>query len=251
MPLLSGVDPTYPPLDVPKAVAESVWIVDSGPLRLLGMPLPVRMTVFRLAGGGLLLHSPTRYDENLRRELERLGPIRHFVAPNIAHWSFLADWQRACPAALTWAAPNLREREQVKKAGIRLDRDLPAESPSEWGDEIEQAVVPGRGGFTEVAFFHEPSRTLVLTDLVVNLEPHKLPLVPRQIFRLAGALAPHGRAPIYLRMIVAAKRPEASRAAARLMAWAPERVIFSHGRWFERDATAALRRSLVWLLPPL
>ena len=51
---------TYPPLDVMKPVADGVWIVDSGPLRVLGMPLPVRMTVVRLASGDLWLHSPTR-----------------------------------------------------------------------------------------------------------------------------------------------------------------------------------------------
>jgi hypothetical protein len=33
---------TYPPLDVPKAVTDSVWIVDSGPMRVMGViPLSV------------------------------------------------------------------------------------------------------------------------------------------------------------------------------------------------------------------
>ena len=36
--------------------------------------------------------------------------------------------------------------------------------------------------------------------------------------------------------------------ASRLVNWGPERVIFSHGRWFERDGVAALRRSLNWLI---
>ena len=49
---------TYPPLDVLKRVADNIWIVDSGPLRALGMPLPIRMTVIKLRDGGLLLHSP-------------------------------------------------------------------------------------------------------------------------------------------------------------------------------------------------
>jgi len=50
--------------------------------------------VVRLPGGGLLLHSPTRFTMALRERLERIGPIRHLMAPNVAHWTFLPEWQR-------------------------------------------------------------------------------------------------------------------------------------------------------------
>ena len=66
---------SYPPLDVPKPIAKNLWNVDSGPLRVMGLiPLPVRMTIIRLADGGLLLHSPTRFDFDLARELEKSVP---------------------------------------------------------------------------------------------------------------------------------------------------------------------------------
>jgi hypothetical protein len=238
---------TYPPLDVLKPVADGVWIVDSGPLRIMGAPLPVRMTVVRLAGGDLWLHSPTRFDERLRADLERHGPIRHLVAPDIAHWTFLQEWQQRCPQAVTWAAPGLRQRAQVKKSGVRLDRDLGETAPPEWAGDMEQTVVRG-AGFAEVAFLHKPSRTLILTDIVQNLEPEKLPTVMRQVARLNGVLAPNGKAPIYLRLVLRAKRRAAATAMERMLAWNPERVIFSHGRWFDRDGAAALRRSFAWLL---
>ena len=239
---------TYPPLDVPKPVADGVWIVDSGPLRVLGLPLPVRMGVVRLPDGGLWLHSPTRHGDELRRALDRLGPIRHLVAPNSAHWTYLLDWQRACPDAVTWAAPGLRERAQVRAAGLRLDHDLGEVPPPDWAGAIEQAVVPGGLGFRELAFLHRPTRTLLLTDLVLNIEPEKLPALARPAARLIGVTAPDGRAPVYLRLVVKMERARAARAAERLVAWAPERVLFAHGRPFEEDATAALRRSLGWLL---
>lgn len=239
---------TYPPLDRLKVVADGIWIVDSGPHRVLGIPLPLRMTVIRLRSGEVLLHSPTRFDEALRREIARVGPIRHLVAPNIAHWFFLEEWQRHCPDALTWAAPGLRERAPVQKSAVTLDRDLGEVPPEQWGGEIDQVIVPGGAGFREIDFFHKPTRTLILTDLIVNLEADKLPFLARQAGRLTGVLAPNGKAPAYLRLIIRMKRKEAAAAARRLVEWAPERVIFSHGRWFERDGTAALRRSLAWLL---
>jgi hypothetical protein len=34
------------------------------------------MTVIRLAGGDLLLHSPVRLDPGLRRALDAIGPVR-------------------------------------------------------------------------------------------------------------------------------------------------------------------------------
>jgi hypothetical protein len=245
----SPPDPaTYPPLDTPKPVADGVWIVDSGPVRVMGMPLPVRMTAIRLGNGDLWLHSPTRYDDSLRAELERHGRIRHLVVPNMAHWMFAREWQERCPDVVTWAAPGVRERKQVKKSGLRIDRDLGDAAPAEWSDVMEHVVVPGGAGFREIDVFHRPSRTLVLTDLVLNLEPEKLPRLMRPLARLNGVLAPNGKPPIYLRLVIRAKRREATDAAARLVALAPERVIFSHGRPFDRDGAAALRRSLAWLL---
>lgn len=170
------------------------------------------------------------------------------MAPNIAHWSFLQDWQRSCPQAITYAAPGLRRRRAVRKSGLRLDHDLTGAGPSPWGDEIEQEHVPFGKGFGEVAFVHRPSRTLVLTDLVVNLEAEKLPFFARPLARLLGVLAPDGRAPTYLRLIVRRNRREAAPAMESLLARNPERVVFAHGRWFEREGTAKLRRSVRWLV---
>ncbi len=240
---------SYPPLDVPKPVADRVWVVDGAPIRPGGMlTLPVRMTVVRLASGGLWLHSPVRHGPALAQALAKLGPVRHLVAPNVAHWSFLPDWQRAFPEATLWAAPGLRRRRQVRRSGLRIDHDLGERAPEAWSGEIEQAVVPGAGGFREVVFLHLPSRTLILTDLVVNLDAAKLPRLTRLFARANGMLAPQGRAAAYVRLSVRMRKAEAARAIERLLQRRPERLVFPHGAWFERDGTAAARRSLDWLL---
>jgi hypothetical protein len=240
-------EPTYPPLDTLKAVAEGIWIVDSGPLTVAGAPLPVRMTVVRLRSGDLWLHSPTRFIRSLRDDIDKLGAVRHLVAPDVAHWNFLQDWQQAYPDAVTWAAPGLRDRAQVKKSGVRLDRDLGDTAPAEWAEDLEQIVVRG-AGFSEVDFFHRASRTLVMTDLVQNLEPQKMPTGMRILAKLTGVTAPEGGTPLYLRLSVRLKQAQARAAAQRMVAWQPERVIFSHGRWFEQDGAMALKRALSWLL---
>ena len=241
-------DGTYPPLDVLKPVADGAWIVDSGPLRVLGIPLPLRMTVIRLGSGELMLHSPTRLTESLKREIDAVGRVKHLIAPDVAHWMYLQAWQRACPDATTWAAPGLRERAQVRRSGVRLDHDLTDAAPPEWAGEVEQALVRGLG-FAEVDFLHRPTRTLVVTDLIVNLEAQKLPALARPAIRLARMVAPDGEAAPYVRLIVRLRRNEAALAVSRLLSRNPRRVIFAHGRWFDRDGEAAARRSLRWLLP--
>jgi hypothetical protein len=244
--MASKPDVTYPPLDTLKPVAENVWVVDSGPMQAMGLSLPVRMSVVRLASGGMWLHSPTRFDESLRREIEAIGPIQHLVAPNIAHWSFLKDWQTHCAGATTWAAPNLRERAQVKAAGVRLDRDITEAAPAEWAEEIAHAIVPGALGFREVAFFHQASRTLLLTDLIENLETKKLPLGTKLFALVMGAHK--GTSPAQIRLALRPRRKDAAEAVRRMIGWGPERVVFAHGRFFDRDGTRELKRAMAWLV---
>ena len=189
-------DVTYPPLDVPKPAAADVWVVDSGPMKAMGViPIPVRSTVIRLSTGDTMVHSTSRLTPDLRRRIEEIGPIRHLVAPNIAHWTFLKEWQGRLPEAVTWAAPGLRKRAQVRKAGLRLDHDLGDDAAPGWPPELEQIAVHGAAGFCEVALHHRPSRTLILVDLVQNMERRKLPLPLQTFAAVAGVLAPDGRAP--------------------------------------------------------
>lgn len=242
MPVPSDV--TYPPLDTLKPVAPDVWIVDSGPIRPGGLALPLRMTVIRFPDGSVWLHSPTRWDGKLQTELEALGPIHFFVAPNVAHWTFLKAWQERVPGAATFAAPGLRERPQVKGSGVRLDHDLGEAVPHRWEGAIEQVLVSGGLGFKEVAFFHRPSRTLILTDLIQSLEPDRLPLATRLFARATGVAAPKAQPPAYLRVALRLGGGPARAAIERMIALAPERVIFAHGLWFERDGAQRLRQAL-------
>jgi hypothetical protein len=134
---LFSADITYPPLDVPKPVADGIGSVDSGPLRVFGvLGLPIRMTVLRL--GDMLMHSPTRFDARLKAEIEAHGPIRHLVAPNIAHWSFLAEWQRHASKTLSghgqfvsawgnierWASPAYSPDSTARSSRKRISRSL-------------------------------------------------------------------------------------------------------------------------------
>jgi len=229
-------------------VTDDIWVADDRPISAAGMSLPVRMTVIRLSNGDLVLHSPVRYSPALRTELERLGSIKYLLAPNVAHWMFLPDWQRQCPQARTFAARGLSGRKQVQEAGLHIDRELGDVTPQEWAAEL-QAVFINAPMFSEVELFDKRSRTLVLTDLVQNLDADRLPGLTRAAANLLGIAKPDGKAPVYLRLVLHLGGRAVQAAAERLVSLGPERVIFAHGDWFDSDAAERLRRSLRWLLP--
>ena len=240
-------DAAYPPLNVPKFVAENVWIVDAKPIRAMNvMVVPLRMTIFKLGNGDLLLYSPTQYRETLRTAVEKLGPIRHLVAPSTGHWMFIKEWQRACPEAESWAVPELANRGAVRDAGIHFDALLGPQPPQAWSGEIEHVLFRGPG-YGEVAMFHKPSGTLVVADTVVEIHGKSLPPFSRAIALAAGMCAPIGRAPAQLRALLSLNREANAAAARRMIGLRPRRVVVAHGDIIEHGVAEHLRHSLDWL----
>src|SRR4051812_8099096 len=104
MALFSADDITYPPLDVPKPVADGVWIVDSGPLRVFGLlGLPIRMTALQLSSGDMLMHSPTRFDTRLKAEIEAHGPPGGALPRSRRSRPCRSPSGRKLPRAVFWA----------------------------------------------------------------------------------------------------------------------------------------------------
>jgi hypothetical protein len=240
-------DATYPPLDVPKPMADGAWVVDGSPQHVLGLTFPIRMTVLRLADGGLWLHSPTRHTPALEAALAPLGPVRHLVAPNTAHWAHVSPWQKAFPNAKLWAAPGVVERARGQDVHLRAAGVLGDSPPADWDGQIEHAVFSGPG-LIEVAFHHRASRTLVLTDVVQAMRSGDLPLATRLFSTVVGSAAPEGATPAHIKLVLNRRRPANRAAAERLLALGPERVVFAHGAFYVQDGAARLRRALDWLL---
>jgi hypothetical protein len=240
---------TYPPLNTLKPVCDDVWIVD-GPVIRFGMPwpkmpFPTRMTIVRIAEGDLFLHSPTPLTGDLRAEIERVGRPRWIIGPNRIHYWWVPEWKGAFPDAEVWLAPRIEEQ-----AAGRIDfewRALAGAGNYPWDAEI--ATLPVAGSYmTEFVFFHRPSRTLVLTDLIENFEPHRAGWLQSWLTRLGGVQDPHGSMPRDMRFTFARRKPQLKAAIETMIAWRPERVILAHGRWYDANGADELRRAFRWLL---
>lgn len=237
----------YDPINVYKAVGPDIGIVD-GPFEYLTMagvrlPLPftTRMTVVRLSNGDLFLHSPVRFDPDLADQIQRLGTVRHLISPNQFHYAHIGEWAHAFPSAVCWASPGVRKRARARRVDVRFDRDLQADPPHDWAREIDQTLVPG-GYFKEFVFFHRSSRTLILTDTVLNLELDKTAQPWRTAAWLTGMHPPHGQIFFGMRMPLMLQRRKTAAMKETIRAWQPVRILLSHGRCFEENADPVVGR---------
>jgi hypothetical protein len=214
-------------MDTLQNLAPNLWVGER-PLKLIVGDIGTRMSVVRLADGGLFLHSPVRLDAETRRALDGLGPVRAVVAPSKVHHFFVGDYVTAYPDARFYGAPGLAE----KRPDLQFHGVLSDEPAAEWRGEIDQHVFRGAPGINEVVFFHAPSRTLLLTDLAFNV-PVNPTAAPRARFfywlvGAAGRFGPHRIVRVMIR-----DRAAARTSVERILQWDFDRVILTHGEVLE------------------
>jgi len=240
----------YEPINTLKPVAPGLWLVDGSIVRMAALggsaPFTTRMTVARLADGGLWCHSPIAPDRALFAAIDALGPVRHLVSPNKLHYAYIAAWKRRYPDAVAWASPGVRERAASQKIEVSFDAELGEAPTPAWAAEFDQLHFRGSRVFEEVVFLHRASATLILTDLIENFEAARLGTAMRWIARLGGVLDPDGKTPLDMRFTFR-DRAAARACLQRVMDWRPQRVILAHGRCYLDHGEAELRRAFRWL----
>ncbi len=239
----------YAPLYTLKPIAVDVWIVDGPEIRMgyFGMKVPfsTRMTIVRFPDGAIWIHSPIAFDESLANEVKKLGRIAFIVAPNTLHYWYAPDWKGRFPDTKFFYAPGL---EVKAKRALPDGERLSGTPPSDWADVLDQICVEG-DVLSELDFFHRPSRTLILTDLIENFEPKRVKSqFWRFMMRFFGAADPDGKAPFDMQMTFWRHRAAIRRAAQQMIDWNPERIVIAHGRWYEANGAAELRRAFRWAL---
>jgi len=243
---------TYAPIDTPKPVAENIWIIDGPVIGFqnfgFSMPFPTRMTIVRLSGNRLFVHSPIRLTDQLKAAVDQLGTVTWLIASNTIHYAGVPDWQKAYPDALAFCAPGVIKRAKSVGISVRFDGELADSAEPDWADDIKQVLV--RGGYlNEAVFFHSASETLILTDLIENFEPQKVKSpFWRFMLRLFGTMDPDGSAPRDMRATFIGHRGHVRKCVETMIGWNPKRVILAHGRWYDTNAVAELNRAFRWVL---
>lgn len=228
-----------PHIEPLRALAPNLWVAER-PLKLAVGDIGARMTVLRLIGGGLVLHSPIRLDEPTRAALDALGPVVAVVAPSKVHHFFVGDYILAYPQARIFGPPGLARKRQ----DLRFDAELGDEPDALWRGEIEQHLFRGAPMMNEVVFFHPATRTLVLTDLAFNITPD-LASNARLFYWVVGAAGHFG--PHRIVRLGIRDRRAARPSVDRILEWDFDRIIVSHGAVLERDGKARFTEAFAFL----
>lgn len=220
----------------------SLYVADGPVVSFLSFPYPTRMAVARLADESLWVWSPIALTPELVQAVDALGAVRHIVSPNKIHHLFLKEWIDRWPDARLYAPPGLAKR----KPELHFDAALSEQPEPAWASDIDQTIFRGSFALEEVAFFHRPSRSAILGDLVQRIDPAQAKGLKGRILRLDGMVGANGSTPREWRASFLRRRP-AREARARVLAWRPERLVIAHGACAQQDAEALLTRALAWI----
>ncbi|MEO0649702.1 MAG: DUF4336 domain-containing protein [Planctomycetota bacterium] len=214
-------------------LVDGVWTVD-GPLQIAGMPIGHRMTVIRLATGGLWLHSPLPHTPELTALLEPLGPIEHWVVPSRTHDLYVDGWFERCPNAASWGAPKLRKPHPDWAFTGWLGADLDAP----WRDEIDLLEIEGAPRVGEWMFLHRPTHTAITADVLFNLGTGAKGW-GKLMQKVAGT---YGNAGVSRLLRLATKDRERFNASIRrVLEWDFDKLVVGHGAPLTEDPKGKLR----------
>ncbi|MGD1874652.1 MAG: DUF4336 domain-containing protein [Mastigocoleus sp.] len=155
--------------------------------------VPIRMTVVKLDEGGLFVYAPVAPTPECIRLLEELiaehGIIKYIILPTISgleHKVFVGPFARHFPESQVFVVPNQWSfpiNLPLNWLGLPLKRTqvLPQNSDrtpfaGQFDYQILDTIELGAGKFSEVAFLHKSSKTLLVTDSVASI-PEEPPAI--------------------------------------------------------------------------
>ena len=212
--------------------AEDLWIFDQD-LRLAGgLVFPSRSVLFRTKSGSLVMHSPVAFDDAAKAEIDALGEVTTLIAPSNVHYLYLASATKHWPHAKVYGSAGLEK----KVPDVRFE-PLSAEGTL---DGLAMRRIEGAPYMNEQVFFHEPSRTVVVTDLLFNI--HRCAFTTQMFLRLASAYGGLAQSRVF--RFFTKDRAAARKSFDAMLEWNFDRLIPSHGDMVDADARDRARAAL-------
>ena len=218
-------------------VKDQIWLLEY-PVRYAGLDLFGRTTIIRLENGDLIVHDPCKITNTVKKEIDELGVVKYIVAPGSYHHLFVTDFQQSYPDAETYLCPGLER----KRPDIQFDWILGNEPDHRWSNVIDQVLVQGTRYIWEVAFFHKPSKTLILVDLLENIGDdyqHQAGLLLRFWWKVIFRMWNNPKAAPEYQMGWGNKEI-VKIALGKILGWDAERAIIAHGENIEENINGTL-----------
>ena len=152
---------------------------------------------------------------------------------------FVTDFQQKYPNAETFICPGLER----KRPDIHFDWILGNVPDPRWANVLDQVVIQGTRIIWEVVFFHKPSKTIILVDLLENIGDdyqHKAGLLLRFWWKVVYKMWNNPKAaPEY--QMGWGKKAIVKQGLDKIIAWNADRVILAHGEFVEARVNEVLR----------
>lgn len=224
---------TFHPTHLLRPLGANLWVAETD-FTLLKVQFGNRMSVVKY-GNELIVHSAVRYSQALHEALDKIGKIAYLVAPNLMHHLHIAGWREVCSGVKVIAPRELTKINPAPDGWLAPDQLSHWQAC--WGNELQIVPIDGMPRLQEYAFYHEASRTLILTDLVFNIHP-PLNSWSTLFFKLYGAYDHFG--PTRLIKMVIADKKAFRHSLEKILALDFDRVIVSHGEVLETNGKALL-----------
>ncbi|MGL4617712.1 MAG: DUF4336 domain-containing protein [Chroococcidiopsis sp.] len=235
-------------------VASNIWTIEAKecvcfrPPMQPRYPYTHRSVVIRLDDDSLFILSPIQLNPDIRADIDTLGVVKYLVSPNHLHHLYLGDWSQAYPDAKLYASPRLA----LKRKDLTFYKTLFTDIPElEWAGQIDQCIFgSGNGWFDEIVFFHQGSRTIIFTDLIMDFVPSTFSSISRITTRWNQMYQHTPRGVQYAHIF---DRASLRNSLQTVRAWEPERAIVAHSPWLcvegKEQVANFLESAFDWLAP--
>ncbi|MEX2500358.1 MAG: DUF4336 domain-containing protein [Wenzhouxiangellaceae bacterium] len=219
-------------------VADEIWSSEY-PVKFGPLALKSRTTVVRLTDGLLWVHSPMPISTEFLQDLAEIGDVGYVVAPNLTHHLFYQAFLEEFPNARGFFAPGLD-----KKVNNLKGEDLSKLQSLPWSQELESVFVAGLPVLNETVWFHIPSGTLILADLLFSFSRTNS-VANRAVARLLGVFDQLGMSRT-MRWSVKSK-DDFKTSIDQIKSWDIRKIILVHDQIVERDAKEQLDQAFYWI----
>lgn len=227
-------------------IAPNLWTATQS-MRFLGLEVGCRMTVVRLPNDDLVLISPLPLKPSDRARFAALGHVNHLIAPNRFHHLYFGTAQALYPRAQAWGVEGLA----LKRPDLRFDGTL--DRSGDFAGVLHYLPFRGFASITpkgiqtlhETVFWHQPSNTLILTDIAFNFDD-TFPFRSRLAAQVLGSY--QTLRPSRLEKWGSFDKEAVEQSIRQVLNWEFDRVIPGHGSIVETHGKTQLQAGYEWLL---
>lgn len=196
--------------------SELKFLVCMRPMPL--MSLPVRSTIVPIQGGSLLISPGSRLTS---ADFQAAGSVTEIVAPNLYHCGGVQGAMSVFTKAKVWGPPGARQAHpQVDWTHILGEDNWPFEQ------ELAHVLLEGNESVKESVFFHVASKTLIVTDLLFNIqEPRGVGAL--LLLKMFGTYKRLAMSRLFTRFV--SNKSAFEKSLEKLLAFEIENLVVGHG----------------------